>query len=164
MKILLTCISTLLIFQSCKTKKEQSKELKSFFNKCDELNILYYAKDTFVYKTNDTASINNFTGLIDEDNDTELQDSSQRLQEQLIYKSKGKTFFSASVFSYFDKKGILTQYVSYILQARKYIHLLTYQTGMGIDWIYEHKINPIGNPWPNMDTSKFHYEDIKNHR
>ncbi len=35
---------------------------------------------------------------------------------------------------------------------------------MGIDEIYYHKIDPVSNPWTNIDTTKFHYEDIKNIR
>ena len=164
MKILIACIATLLFYQSCQTKTEQSKEFKSFFNKCDELNIVYYSKGTFVFKTVDTSTIKNFTELISGDNDNELPDSSQRPQEQLIYKSKGKIFFTAYVFNHYDKKGILSDYVSYILQEKKCKHLLTYSTGMGIDEIYQHKINPTGNPWTGIDTTNFHYEDIKNNR
>jgi|SRR5665647_294101 len=62
MKILIACIATLLFYQSCQTKKEQNKELKSFFNKCDELNIVYYSKDTFVFKTVDTSTIKKNNG------------------------------------------------------------------------------------------------------
>ncbi|MFT3702156.1 MAG: hypothetical protein QM802_07290 [Agriterribacter sp.] len=164
MKILIVCIATLLAYQSCKTKDEQSKELKSFLSKCDELNIVYYSKDTFVFKTVDTSTIKNFTELIFGGNDKELPDTSQRPQEQLIYKSKGEVLFNAYVFDHYNKKGILSDYVSYTLQNKKCKHLLTYKTGIAINEIYHHKINPVGNPWSVIDTTKFHYEDIKNNR
>ena len=164
MKILKACIVTLLFYQSCQSKYEQSNKLKSFFNKCDELNIIYYSKDTFVLKTVDTSTIKNFTELISEDNNNKLPDSSQQPQKQLIYKSKGEIFFTAYVFNYYDKKGILRDYVSYTLQEKKCNHLLTYRTGMEIDEIYNHKVNPIGNSRTCMDTTNGHYEDIKNNR
>lgn len=161
MKILSACIAVLLFYQSCQTKKEQSKELKSFFNKCDELNIVYYSEDTFIFKTLDTSTIKNFTELIFGDNDKKLPDTSQSRQEQLIYKTKGKVFFNAYVFKHYDPKGVLSDYVSYTLEDKKCKHLLTYTTGMGIDKIYYHKIDPVGNPWNDIDTTKFHYENIK---
>lgn len=160
-KIAIAFSATILFFQSCETNKEQSEELKLFFEKCDELNIVYYSKDTFVFKTIDTSTIYNFTGLITSDNDNNLQSLNARPEEQLIYKSKGEIFFTAYVFNHYNKKGNLSDYVSYILQSKKCKHLLTYRTGMGISEIYEHKFNPQGNPWTNLDTTKFHYEDMK---
>ena len=164
MKTLIVCLATLLFYQSCRTKTKQNEELKSFFSKCDELNILFYSKDTFVFKTIDTSSIHQFTELISGDNNNELPDSTKKVEEQLIYKSNGRVFFIAYVFNYYDKKGILNNYVSYNLQEKKCKHLLTYRTGMGIDEIYEHKVDPKGNPWTNVDSTKFHYEDQKNNR
>ena len=164
MKILIGSIATLLFLQSCQTSKEQSIQIKSFFNNCDELNIVYYAKDTFVFKTVDTSTIKSFTELISGDNDNKLPDSSQRPQEQLIYKSKGQTFFTAYIFYDYDKKRVLSEYVSYTLKEKKYKHLITYRTGMGMSEIYEHKIDPVSNPWNGIDTTNYHYEDIKNNR
>ena len=164
MKILIVFLSMLLFFLSCRPKYKQGKETKSFFDKCDELNFLYYAKDSFIFKTIDTSTIQDFTELISGDNDNQLPDSDQKPEQQLIYKSKGKTFFTAYVFNYSDQKGILGAYVSYTLREKKCKHLLTYRTGMGIDEIYHHKINPTGNPWTDIDTTNFHYEDIKNTR
>ncbi len=119
MKILIACIATILFYPACQTKKDQSNELKLFFKKCDELNILYYSKDTFVFKTTDTSSIHQFTELIMGDNDNKLPDSSQRPEEQLIYKSGGKIIFTAFVFNHHNKKGNLSNYVSYTLQEKK---------------------------------------------
>ena len=164
MKILVVCTAALLFYQSCQSKGKQSSDLKSFFAKCDELNIVYYAKDTFVFKTVATSTIKNFTALISGENDKQLPDPSQRPGVQLIYKSKGKTFFNAYVFSTYDKEGISSDYVSYKLKEQQCKHLLTYRTGMGMDEIFQHKINPVGNPWTGIDTTDFHYEDIKSNR
>jgi hypothetical protein len=158
MKLLLFSLMPILFYQSCDTKKEQSDGLKSFLSKCDELNIVYYIKDTFVFKTTDTSTIRNFTELISADNDTELPSSNSTAEEQLIYKSKGQIFFTAHVFNHYEPKGIRSDYVSYVLHAKMCKHLLTYSTGMAIDEIYEHKINPKDNPWTTADTAKYIYE------
>jgi hypothetical protein len=91
MKNLLVIIVTLLVFQSCRTKTEQPKEL----SRCDELNIVYFQKDTFVFKTNDTGTIKNFTQLIFKYNEN-FTDTCE-ITEQLIYKSQGKQIFTAQV-------------------------------------------------------------------
>ena len=132
------------------------------FEKCDELNIVYYSKDTFVFKTLDTSSIKNFAGLITYDNEN-ITDTCE-VTEQLIFKSKGREIFSAQVSIENIKDTISCNYASYFLDAKLYRHRLTYRTGMGIDEIYWHKVDPEGNPWRGIDSSKFHYEDIKNNR
>lgn len=86
MKILLLIIVTLLLFYSCRTKTEQPIEL----SRCDELNIVYFQKDTFMFKTNDTGTIKIFTELISEYNDN-FTDTCE-ITEQLIYKSQGKKY------------------------------------------------------------------------
>lgn len=96
MKILIACLGILLFYQSCKTKQEQSKELKLLFENCDELNIVFYAKDTFVFKTTDTSTIKKFTDLISKSND-DLTETCQAT-EKLIYKNNGQQMFTACKF------------------------------------------------------------------
>ncbi len=87
-----------------------------------------------------------------------------RPAQKLIYKSDGKIIFTANVYDHVDKNGIQSPFVSYVLKQGKCNHLLTYQSGMGISEIYEHKVNPEGNPWTNVDTTKIIFEDLRNNR
>ena len=86
------------------------------------------------------------------------------ITEQLIFKSKGKPIFSANVSTENIRDNISCNNVNYFLDSKMYKHRLTYQTGMGIDEIYWHKVNPQSNKWSGVDTTKFHYEPIKNYR
>ncbi len=88
MKFLLVIFTTLFLTQSCQTKQEQNNSSKSLVSQCDELDIVYYAKDTFVYKTVDTSAIKIFKELITF-NDEKLSDTCEP-SGQLIYKNKGQ--------------------------------------------------------------------------
>ena len=162
MKFVLAVLMTLLFAQSCQTKQEQSKEQQLLLDQCDELNILYYSKDTFVFKTFDTSSIKKYAELITYKNESNIDTC--EVTEQLIFKNKGKQIFTAQVSTKNIRDTISCNTVTYFLNRKMYRHRLTYRTGMGIDEIYWHKVDPIGNPWTNIDSSKFHYEDIKNNR
>ena len=155
MKFLTVFFLSFLLLSSCQTKKEHQLLLKD----CDELDIVFFSKDTFVFKTFDTSTINNFVELITTDNET-FTDTCE-ITEQLIFKNRGDQIFSAGV----STKNIKScNSVSYYLGSKIYKHKLTYRTGMGIDEIYWHKIDPQGNPWTGLDTTKFRYEDFKNNR
>lgn len=160
MKFLLAGLMTLLFAASCQRKQGSSKKQQLLLKQCDELNIVYYSNDTFVFKTFDTSSIKNYTELITYQNENNIDTC--EVTEKLIFKNKGQQIFTAQVSTKNIRDTISCNTVTYILNEKKYRHRLTYRTGMGIDQIYWHKIDPIGNPWINFDTLKFHYEEIKN--
>jgi hypothetical protein len=155
MKLLLAGLATLLVYQACDVpKREQSPELKSFFNECDEVNIVYFSKDTFVYETKDTFIINHFTELILGENDNKLPDPYKNPDVRLIYKKKTNAFFTANVFYHDNKEGVTSNYVTYVLQNKKYKHLLTYPTDMIIGDINSENINSPDTSQSNIDTTK----------
>jgi hypothetical protein len=162
MKFLSAIFATLFLIQSCQTKHEQNKIRKLSLEKCDELNIVFYSKDTFVFKTFDTSSINNFAELITYDNEKGIDTC--ETTEQLIFKNKGQQIFIAQVSTKNIRDTISCNNITYFFESKMYRHGLTYRTGMGIDEIYWHKVDPKGNPWTGIDSAKFHYEDIKNNR
>jgi hypothetical protein len=162
MKFLASILATLFFLQSCQTRQQQTNSSKSVVGQCDELDIVYYAKDTFAYKTIDTASINFFKELITSDNE-KLSDTCEPTG-QLIYKNKGQNIFVADLSTKNIKDSISCEYVTYNIDNEKYRHRLTYRHGMSIDGIYWHKVDPKGNPWTDVDSTKFHYEEIKNSR
>ena len=162
MKILLSILTTLLITQSCQTKQEQNNYSKSLLKQCDELDIIYYTKDTFAFKTFDTSSIKNFAELITNDNESNIDTC--EATEQLIFKNKGQQIFIAQVSIKNIKDSSSCNYVAYSLDRKTYRHRLTYRTGMGIDEIYSHKVDPKNNPWTGVDSTKFQYEKRQNNR
>lgn len=120
--------------QSCEPKQEQSKEKHLLLERCDELNILYYSKDTFVVKTFDTSSIKKYAELITYENESNIDTCA--VTEQLIFKNKGKQIFTAQVSIKNIRDTISCNTVRYFLNSKIYRHRLTYRTGMGIDAIY----------------------------
>lgn len=159
MKSSLVVLIALLFRQSCQTKQEQSKEQKLLLGQCDELNILYYSNDTFVFKTFDTSSIKKYIKLITFENESYIDTCG--ITGKLIFKNKGQQIFTAQISIKNIRDTISCNNISYFFDKKTYRHRLTYQTGMAIDEIYWHKVDPIGNPWTNVDSSKFHYEDLK---
>lgn len=154
MKFLLAVFMTLLFAHSCKTKQEPPKEQQLLLKQCDELNIVYYSMDTFVFKNFDTSSIKKYSELITYENENNIDTC--EITEKLIFKIKGQQIFTAQVSTKNIRDTISCNTVTYFLNKKKYRHRLTYRTGMGINEIYWHKVDPIGNPWTNFDTSKFH--------
>src|SRR5436190_5462586 len=153
MKILLARLTAALLNQSCQTSQEQNTGDDLLLDNCDELSIIFYGKDTFVFKTIDTSTIKNFTALISKNNEN-LIDSCQTT-EKLIYSSKGHEIFTAQVSVKNIKDSVDCNYITYYLGSKKYRHRLTYRTGMGMDEIYWHKINPQGNPRPGIEVQSF---------
>lgn len=149
------------LFQSCQTEQEPNLFAKKILAPCDELDIIYYAKDTFVYKTTDTASINFFQKLITSENET--LNNTCPTTGQLTYKNEGKNILKADSSTVNIKESISCQYVTYLINNKQYRHRLTYRHGMSIDPIYWEKVGPAGNP-PDYDTTKSRYEDYKNSR
>ena len=162
MKFLSAILATLFLLQSCGTKQKQNNSSKSLVRQCDELDIVYYTKDTFVYKTIDTATINFFKELVTLDNE-KLSDTCEPTG-QLIYKNKGQNIFIADVSTKNIKDSISCEYVTYNIDNKKYRHRLTYRHGMSIDGIYWRKVDPTGNPSVGLDTTKFKYQEKKNNR
>jgi len=162
MKFLLSILATIFLLQSCQTKQQQDNPSKSLVGQCDELDIVYYTKDTFAYKTIDTSAINFFKELITLDNE-KLSDTCETTG-QLIYKNKGQNIFVANFSTKNIKDSISCEYVTYNIDNKRYRHRLTYRHGMSIDEIYVHKVDPKGNPWTGVDSTKFNYEEIKNNR
>lgn len=157
MKLLSAILATLFLLQSCQTKQNNSS--KSLVGHCDELDIVYYTKDTFVYKTIDTVAINFFKELVTSDNEN-LIDTCEPT-EQLIYKHRGQNIFIADLSTNNIKD---CEYVTYNIDNNRYRHRLTYRQGMSIDAIYWRKVDPNGNPSTGLDTTKFKYEQKKNKR
>jgi hypothetical protein len=156
-KVLPICLVAYLFLDSCKTGHSQREEVKSLLSKCDELKIIYYSEnDTFAFLTTAPTTIKNFTDLISL-RDESLSQTCQPTQK-LIYNNKGLTIFTADVAVSISKSVTSCNYVTYSWDSKNYKQRLTYQTGMGIDEIYWHKVNPAENPWPDSDTSRFHYE------
>ncbi len=156
MKFLSAILMTLLSAQSCQTKQEQSKEQQLLVDQCNELNIIYYSNDTFVFKTFDTASIKKYAELITYENESIIDTC--EVTEQLIFKNNGQQIFTAQVSTKNIRDTISCNTVTYFLKNKMFRHRLTYRTGIGIDEIYWHKVDPKRNPWTNIDSSKFHYE------
>jgi hypothetical protein len=151
------CLVAFLLLDSCKTGHRQMEETKSALSKCDELKIIYYSEDdTFAFITTAPTTIKNFTDLISL-RDESLSQTCPPTQK-LIYNYKGYTIFTADVAVSLSKSATSCNYVMYSLDSKNYKHRLTYQTGMGIDEIYWHKVNPRENPWAGIDTTSFHYE------
>ncbi len=151
----------LFLMLSCHTK-QQDRIRKLPLEQCDELNIVYYTKGTFVYKSFDLSTINVYSELLTYENET-LSDTCETTGK-LIFKNKGKEIITAQVSTINVKDSISCDYVTYLFDSKLYRHRLTYQTGMGIDGIYWHHVDPKGNPWNGVDSSKFHYEEIKRAR
>ena len=162
MKFISAFFVIFLLIQSCETKPVQTKSAKSLVGQCDELDIIFYAKDTFVYKTIDTATINFFKELVTLENE-KLSDTCEP-SETIIYKSKGQNIFVADLSTKNIKDSISCEYVTYNIASRRYRHRLTYRHGMSIDGIFWRKVDPSGNPTIGVDTTKFKYEEIKNNR
>jgi hypothetical protein len=110
MKFLSAFLATLFLLQSYQTKQEQNNSSKSLVGQCDELDIVYYAKDTFFYKTIDTAAINFFKELITADNEN-LSDICESTG-QLIYKNKGQNIYSADLSTKNIKDSISCEYIA----------------------------------------------------
>jgi hypothetical protein len=161
MKILSTLLLAFVLVQSCATKNE-AKQFSSIIKDCDELDIVYYTKDPFVYKTIDTAEINFFKELVTLDNE-KISDTCQSTG-QLIYKNKGQNILIADLSTKNIKDSISCEYVTYSINNKRYRHRLTYRHGMSIDAIYWRKVDPTGNPSTGLDTTKFKYKDYKNNR
>ena len=107
---------TLLFAASCQRKQGSSKKQQLLLKQCDELNIVYYSNDTFVFKTFDTSSIKNYTELITYQNEnnidtcevTEKLTSQQRLpagtlrfgflKSEVYYPTSGKGLDIAAKF------------------------------------------------------------------
>jgi hypothetical protein len=134
MKILLGCLVTFFLTQSCQTKNERAKPFKSILKNCDQPEIVYYNNDTFTYKIIDTSEIKLFTELISGDN--ERLAAICQTTGQLIYKCKGQQIFTADLSMENFKDSISCNYVTYFLKSDMYRHRLTYRTGMSIDEIY----------------------------
>ena len=159
MKLFLICLASSTLFQSCPTNKDGQK-VNSFLKICDELNIVYYATDTFVYKTTDSEQIRHFVDLISTTNEpiTDVCEPTNKL----IYKNKGRAIFTAQVSG---PSSINCNEITYFINSKKYKHRLTYQTGQTMEEIYWHKLNPQSNAWPEVDTAKYHFvEQLKNNR
>lgn len=157
MKILLVFVLTLLLLQSCQNKSRQNHPITSNLIKLDELDIVFYTKDTFIYKTSDTSEINFFSDLISDDNEV-LSDTCETTG-QLIYKSKGEQKLVAKLSIMNVKDNISCDYITYLLNSKIHRHRLSYRAGMAIDGIYWRKIDPAGNPSTGLDSTKFRYEE-----
>jgi hypothetical protein len=143
----------LFLMLSCKTERR-----KLPIEHCDELNIVYYGKNPFVFKSFDPSTINFYTELLTYENET-LSDTCETTGK-LIFKNKGKEIIIAQVSTINVKDSISCDYVTFLFDSKLYRHRLTYQTGMGIDGIYWHKVDPKANPWNGVDSSKFRYEEL----
>lgn len=156
-----TILALLSIIQSCNLKSGHNKMQKILLEECDELNIIYYGKDSFVFKDFDSSHIRNYIDLITLDNDTSIPDCDAT--GRLIFKHKGQRQFAAEISIKDINDSLRCNNVKYQLNSKEYRHFLTYQTGRGIDEIYWHRVNPQNNPWTGVDSSKFHYEDLGKH-
>ena len=150
MRILLFSLITLIIIQSCQTKSEHNQKF-ILLNNCDELDIAFYGKDSFTYKTIDRGTINLFVELISSDSE-KISDTCGATGE-IIYKSKGQKIFEAQISTTDRKPGC--EYVTYILNTKRYRHRLTYRQGMAIDEIYWEKVDPMGNLSTGRDRTKY---------
>lgn len=128
----------------------------SLLIQCDELDIVYYSKDTFVYKTTDTSGINFFKELITSENE-KLRDTCKPTGK-LVFKNKGIEILDANL-AIGDSVGC--QYVTYSIKNKMHGHRLTYRQGMALDGIYWRKVDPKSNPSTGLDTSKYRYEEYK---
>jgi len=153
-KLFITSIAIVALIPSCNTKPGRNKMQKMLLAQCDELDIIYYAKDSFVFKNFDPALFRKYIELITFENDASTSDCQP--DGRLIFKHKGTQLFAADVST--EDRNCTN--VKYKLDSKEYRHRLTYQTGMGMDQIYWHRVNPQKNPWIGFDTSKFHYEDL----
>jgi len=133
---------------------------KTLLAQCDELDIIYCAKDGFVFSNFDSSSIRKYIELITFENDASIPDC--KADWKLIFKQKGKQLFAAEISTEKSKGSINCNAVRYKLDSKEYKHLLTYQVGMGIDNIYWHRYSPEKDSWIGIDTTKFHYEELKN--
>ncbi|MGC4034956.1 MAG: hypothetical protein QM764_03270 [Chitinophagaceae bacterium] len=160
MRVLIVFFIVSLTTQSCTTRWRQNKKLKAILKNCDEVDIIYLnTENSFVFKTTDSFSINDFVELLTVKKEN-LPDTC-KVTERLVYKNNGKEIFSAQISDIDEGCG----FVLYTFNTVRYKHLLTYRTGMGINEIYWHKKNPQKNPWPvDFDTAKFHYVDLKDYR
>ena len=162
MKTLIICLGAFFLTQSCHTKSIRNKSFNAILEHCDELDIIYYSKDTFIYKTIDTSAIALFDELISEENE-KLADTCQ-ITGELIYKNKGREIFTAQLSIVNIRDSISCDYVTYFVKSCLHRHRLTYRVGMSIDGIYWRKVDPLGNPSFGLDSTKFRYEEMKNNR
>ena len=150
-----------IFFCSCLTRQKKENEILPLLEKCDEFQIIYYAKDTFLYKTIDTSAIKFFCEFISAENEN-INDTCEPTG-QLIFKNKGQEIIKAEMTTVNIKDSISCQYVTYYINSQRIRQKMTYRIGMSIDQIYWGKVDPKGNPISSeADTTKFKYEAKKN--
>jgi hypothetical protein len=158
LKYLFALLAITSLIQSCGTKPRPNDLQRLLLEQCNELDIIFYTKNGFIFKDYDSSTIKNYIGLITLDNDNSVPDC--KATEKLVFKHNDQELFSADIATNGKIGNISCNAVKYQLNSRWYRHQLTYQTGMGIDQIFWHRVNPQGNPWVGVDSSKFHYEDL----
>jgi len=137
MKLLIAFLSLLLLISSCQTRITTSYDNNIFEETFDELNIVYYNKDTLTYITKDTTIMNLFSQLITDQNElNEFFADTCAPTQKIIFKKNGQQIFSANVSNEINKESLGCNYIIYFLNSKMYIHRLTYRTGMAIDEIY----------------------------
>ncbi len=130
---------------------------------CDEFQIVYYTKDTFLYKTIDTSAIKFFSEFISGENEN-VHDTCEPTG-QFTFKNKGQEILKAEITTINIKDSISCEYVTYYINSKRIRQKMTYRIGMLIDQIYWQKVDTKGNPISSeADTSKFKYESYKNNR
>jgi hypothetical protein len=158
-RLLFVFIASVALTQSCKRKPAKSDMQKLLIAQCDELDIIFYTKDSFVFKNFEPSSIKKYIELITFQN--EVSDADCEITERIIFKQKGRQLFTAEISTKGNNDTVSCNSVKYQLDSKEYCHRLTYQTGMGIDEIYWHRVDPQGNPWSGIDTAKFYYESLR---
>jgi hypothetical protein len=152
---------TLLLFQSCSQKNDNTQGFQSV-KSCNEVTMIYYNhNDTLRYNTNDTTEITILTELISGRQDR-IGDSCKPAG-RLIFKSQGENIFTAEFSTTDTNEEYECNFVVYNSGDKMYKHKLTYRAGRLIDEILWSKLRS-STLKINADSIKFYKDTVKKSR
>lgn len=123
MRSYISLLCLFVILQSC-SSSQQKEPFASLFKPCDQVNIVFYNNgDSLRFETKDVNGIKILTQLISGNKET-LADTCGA-KGDLIYLSKGQSFYTTQFAFYTTKGKTSCNYVMYNYQNTSYKHRLT---------------------------------------
>lgn len=121
--ILLPIVVLTNLMMSCNPKGGKNEMQKTLIARCDELDIIYYTKDSLVFRIFNKSTIKKYIEMIKYDNDPSI--SNFEANGRLIFKQKGKQLFTVDISTEDNKENISVKIARYKIGSKEYKHLLT---------------------------------------